>query len=113
MSSVEYPNFPCTSKVLNYEEDCENVWQRCCYYVVFFFVLVLAFVIDFLRLVLFAICKFIWQQIIINVWDTFLKSFVAKVLTLSALFAFGFLVYWLIKSGKWQILFDMCSALLG
>lgn len=110
---VRYDNFPCTSKVLNYEEDCENAWQRCCYYVVFLFALLFAFGFDFLRLIFLAVGRFIWNQVVINLWKTFLSNFVARLLSLSVLLAFAFLLYWLIKSGKWQELYEQCSALLG
>lgn len=41
------------------------------------------------------------------------KSFAAKILGLSAFFVFGFFVFWLIKSGKWQDLFDFVSGLFS
>ncbi len=60
----------------------------------------------------------IWKWLILDiitecVIKEVFKSFAAKILGLMAFFMFGFFVFWLIKSGKWQDLFEFCSSLWG
>lgn len=48
-----------------------------------------------------------------TILKTFLESFGKRLFGLLSLFVFGFLLYWLIKSGEWEKLFEFCSKLFS
>ena len=86
-----YPDFPCTSLLLRYQLQ-GYTWQK---------ILMITLLI-FPSLVILATLDFtIWLV------KTLLKTF----LGFTALFVFGFLLFWLIKSGEWEKLYEFCSKL--
>lgn len=120
MNEVKWENFPFTSKVYNYDEDCETIWQKCCFYVVLTFCFVVALIIDILRLVIVGICKFVWNEVVIHLlwesviiglWNTILKSVIARLIGAATLIFIGFFLYWLIKSGAWESVYASLSSL--
>lgn len=50
-----------------------------------------------------------WRKI----FDVIVEKFIGKVLLIAAIAISGFFIFFLIKSGTWQNLFDFCSELLG
>ncbi len=51
----------------------------------------------------------IWRKII----DIVIEKFIGKLLLIAAIAISSFFIFFLIKSGTWQNLFDFCSELLG
>ncbi len=94
-----YPDFPCTSLLLRYQLQ-GYTWQK---------ILMITLLI-FPSLVILATLDFtIW--LVKTLLKTFLESFGRKILGFTALFVFGFLLFWLIKSGEWEKLYEFCSKL--
>ncbi|MBQ3657806.1 MAG: hypothetical protein II956_13370 [Bacteroidales bacterium] len=92
-----YPDFPCMSLLTRYQLK-GYTWQK---------VLCLVFLIFPIACVFSVLDFSLWlSKTLLN---TFLESFGKKIFGFSALFVFGFLVFWLIKSGEWQKLYEFCS----
>lgn len=107
---VQYDNWPCLSWVLNQPNEADTFLENVAHYVVMIFLFIIALIVDLARLVLFAIGKFIWntlvvdflvKTVIVGLYETFVKSFLGKLLSGAAFIIIGFLIYWIIETKAW------------
>ncbi len=100
-NAIRDPDHPCMSLLTRYQLR-GYTWKK---------ILIIVFMIFPLALV-FSVTDFcLWLTKILL--KTFIESFGKKIFGFAALFAFGFLVFWLIKSGEWQRLYEFCSDLFA
>lgn len=107
-TKVWYDDFPVSSKLLNVE--CPSgFWAKCLFIPEIVLGCLCTICIDivfcWIILSLLRCIKWLAKEIL----EVFVKSFLAKVLAISAFAIFGFLVFVLIKSGTWEKLYDFCT----
>ncbi len=103
--------FPLLDKLLRCNDPVRG-WEKFLWGIYFLPVGILTFVVDcLLWLIVNALreIKYIWRKI----FDVIVEKFIGKVLLMAAIAISGFFIYFLIKSGTWQNLFDFCSSLFA
>lgn len=100
-NAIRDPDHPCMSLLTRWKLR-GYTWQKTLCIVFLIFPLAVVFsVTDFTLWLLKTLLK------------VFLESFGRKFFGFAALFVFGFMLFWLIKSGEWEKLFEFCSKLFA